>query len=82
MSYAVSPEFDSQIEEIAQANHISPDEALDRIVRAGLTQMSPALNEPPPARTYASFYGVLAGRPGAHGSKEAVQRYLAELREE
>ncbi|MFZ4508196.1 MAG: hypothetical protein ACOYON_10935 [Fimbriimonas sp.] len=35
-----------------------------------------------PVRPYASYFGVIDGRPGAHGSPEAVDRYIDELRDE
>ena len=36
----------------------------------------------PPPGYYASLWGAAAGGPGAHGSAEAANRYIRELRDE
>ena len=87
MSYVIPERYEPQIQEFAQAQHISTDEAFDRIVRAGLERFVPIAANPidretAPARSFASFFGVAKGRPGAHGSREAVDRYIEELRNE
>ena len=71
-------------------------EALDRVsanAKAGGRTYSPeevdeyfreksAQERQEPVRPYASYFGVIKGRPGAHGSPEAVDRYIDELRDE
>ena len=80
ISFDIPQRWEPQIEQIAQAQHISTDEALDRVIEAGVEkfQLSSAVE---PRVSYASLYGSVKG-PGAHGSREAVDRYLAELRSE
>ena len=84
MGLDIPHRWEPQIEEISQAQHISLDEAIDRVVQAGVKslQADPALASVPTRRCYASFYGSIKGRPSAHGSKEAVDKYIAELRDE
>jgi len=79
MGYNVPIQYEPQIEQVAQAEHISGDEALDRILRAGLERLIPTAEQPKVSN--ASLFGSVKG-PGAHGSKEAIDRYLAELRAE
>lgn len=79
MALDVPQRWESQIQEIAQAQHITTDEALDRILAAGVERLMPHVEEP--RVSYASLFGSVKG-PGAHGSREAVDRYLAELRNE
>ena len=79
MALDVPHRWESQIEEIAQAQHITTDEALNRVIAAGVERLTPSGTE---ARvSFSSLYGSVKG-PGAHGSREAVDRYLAELRSE
>jgi hypothetical protein len=61
----------------ATQRHISPEQvAVEQLIR-----LSPA-SKPKPARSYASFFGVANGRPGAHGSPEAADRYIEEIHSE
>lgn len=71
--------WELQIEEIAQAQQITTDEAINRIIAAGVERFTPPTVQP--RVSYASLFGSVKG-PGAHGSKEAVDRFLAELRNE
>ena len=95
MNYNVPQRYETQIQEVAQAQHISDSEVQDRIFKAGLERFVPSLTANPQSDldkavadakaehpTYASFFGAVKGRPGADGSKEAVDRYIAELRNE
>ena len=71
------------IQMLIAKQHISPEEALERIVDEGLKstlQNKSTGAAIAPRRSYASFFGVAKGRPGAHGSKEAADRYIEELR--
>jgi hypothetical protein len=79
MSLNIPSHYEPQIQQLAAAQHISTDEAVDRVVKAGLERFVPITMEPPVSN--ASLFGSVNG-PGAHGSKEAVDRYLAELRAE
>ncbi len=87
MTFDIPQQYEPTIQEFALTQHISTEEALDRIIQAGLeryvpTDRTPVDSDLPRARSYASFFGVAIGRPGAHGSREAVDRYIAELRNE
>lgn len=77
MALVIPDSWERQIQEIAQAQHISTDEALNRIIAAGVERFSPPSVQP--QVSYAALFGSVKG-PGAHGSREAVDRYLAELR--
>ena len=69
------------IQSLVDENHSTPQEVLERLVDEGLRATTGELATPP-RRSFASFWGVGRGRPGAHGSREAVDRYIAELRDE
>lgn len=79
MSLAVPHQWESEIEQIAQEQHITMSEALDRIIQAGLQRLISSPEQP--VVSNAGLFGSVNG-PGAHGSKEAIDRYLAELRSE
>lgn len=61
----------------AERAHTTVEQALSRHVVAN----PPQETEVPPLSA-ASFWGVGAGRPGSHGSVEAVNAYIRELRDE
>jgi len=67
------------VQRFAAELHISHDEALLKLIETGLT-VSRLTTPAAPKRSYASFFGVAKGRPGAHGSPEAADRYIEELR--
>jgi len=71
--------YEPQILQLAQSQHISRDEALDRILQAGLERLGTPAELG--STSYASLFGAVKGA-GAHGSQEAVDRHIAELREE
>ena len=77
MSLNIPHRYEPQILEVANAQHISTDEALDRIIQAGLDQFVPPAVQPPVS--YASLFG--AAKDG-YGSREAVDRAIAEMRQE
>ena len=79
MSFDYSSDFDPQIEKLAEAQHISASEALDKIIRVGLDHLLP--NKERKEISYASLYGSVNGA-GAHGSRQAVDKYINELRSE
>ena len=79
MSYDIPSQFEPQIQKIAQAQHISTDEALNQVIQAGLERFVSQAGSPP--ADYASLFGSVKGA-GAHGSKEAVDEYVEELRSE
>jgi hypothetical protein len=66
----------SLLAEAAQ-RHIS----LEQVAAEKLIRQSPVPTAKP-TRRYASFFGAAKGRPGSHGSVEAVDKYIAELRSE
>jgi hypothetical protein len=81
MSYEIPHHYEPQIEQIAQEQHISHAEALDRILRAGIERFQPipATAKSPPQRSYASFFGAVKN---GYGSPEAVDRAIEEMRNE
>jgi len=79
MNYDIARRYEPQIEQVAQAKHITTDEALERIIQAGLERLVPIADQLPVSN--AALFGSVKG-PGAHGSKEAVDQYLAEMRAE
>jgi hypothetical protein len=67
---------ESLMEEAAQ-RQVPPEQvAAEQLIR-----LSPA-NKPKPIRRYASFFRVAKGQPGSYGSVEAIDRYIAESRDE
>ncbi len=61
----------------AALRHVTPEQlAAERLIEISPKGASKS------APTYASFFGAAKGRPGAHGSVEAVDRYVAEQRSE
>ncbi len=61
----------------AAQRRVSPEQvAAEQLIR-----LSPA-SKPEPTRSYASFFGVAKGQPGAFGSVEAIDRYITESRNE
>jgi hypothetical protein len=79
MSYDVPIRYEPQIQQIALAQHISTAEALERVIQAGIEQFVQQVERPP--EPYSKLFGSVTGK-GAHGSKEAVDRYIQELRSE
>lgn len=79
MSYEIPHGYEAQIEHVAHSWQITTDEALSRILQAGLERITPLAESTPGSNV--SLFGSVTG-PGPRGSKEAVDRYLAELREE
>jgi hypothetical protein len=77
MSFDIPQRYEPQIEQVAQEQHITTDEALDRIIQAGLERFVPMTK--PPSVSYASLFG--AAKNG-YGSREAVDRAIAEMRNE
>ncbi len=79
MGLDIPHRWEREIEEVARIQKISQREAIDRIIQAGLERF--VLSPESPSASNASLFGSIKG-PGAHGSKEAVDQYLAELRAE
>jgi len=75
MALDIPSRYHQKIERVAQAQHITADEALDRILDAGLERMAPETDQP--AVSYASLFGAAKG---GYGSREAVDRAIAEMR--
>lgn len=82
------------VRQLAEAEHITPEQAAARLLIEGASRRENAVRAKDPIgmdeamarvraehRTYASFFGSVTG-PGAHGSPEAIDRYIAELRNE
>jgi len=77
MALDIPQRYQLKIERVAQAQHITTDEAIDRILDAGLEQFAlPNVDSPV---SYASLFG--AAKSG-YGSREAVDRAVAEMRDE
>lgn len=60
----------------AERRHTTPESLLAEHVAAYPLQTEV------PRQSVASFWGIGAGRPGSHGSVEAVDSYIRELRDE
>lgn len=80
MSFEIPHHWDPKIEEIAEARQVTQTQAVDLILQAGIEILQP-MNAGHRPSSYASLFGAAAG-PGALGSREAVETYLAELRNE
>ena len=80
MALNIPSRYESRIEQIALAHHISKGEVLDRVLEAGLERFATMSERP--HRSYASFFGIAKGRPGSHNSPEAVDAYIEDLRSE
>jgi len=79
MALAIPPQYYADIEKVARGQHISTDEAVERVVQAGLEQLS---HTELPARTsFASLFGAATG-PGTRRSPKEVDRDIAEMRTE
>lgn len=78
MSFDIPPNIEPQIQKFADALHISANEALVRLIQAGLEfeQVSSAETSRP---TYHSFFGAAKG---GYGSVEAVDEAIKQLRDE
>ena len=77
MHFEIPREFEPKIQQVADSEHISEQEALDRIIRAGLELFVSKAQHPP--ASYASLFG--AAKSG-YGSREAIDRAIAEMRSE
>lgn len=77
MALSIPRRYELQIEQVAQAQHITAQEARDRILEAGLERFVPPTAQP--RISYASLFG--AAKEG-YGSREAVDQAIAELRNE
>lgn len=77
MGLNIPHRYEPQIQEVANAQHITTDEALDRILQAGLERFVPPAIQP--RVSYASLFGAAKG---GYGSREAVDRAIAEMRDE
>ncbi len=62
----------------AERLHVTAEE----LIATQLKQGQPSKELVPPPGYYASLWGAAAGGPGAHGSVEAVDRYVRELRKD
>ncbi len=80
MSLDFPNRYEPQIQQIAEAQHISLAEALDRIMQAGIERFQPLACDKPRV-SYVSLFGAAKG-PGTHKTREEVDRYIAELRNE
>lgn len=80
MSYQIPNRWEPEIESIAQAQQINLEEAVDRIVQAGVERFQPH-SSGNPRGSYVSLFAAAKG-PGTHRSREEVDRYIAGLRDE
>jgi hypothetical protein len=71
------------IQRIVEADQATPEEVLERLVDQGLklALANKSSDHTLPRRSYSSLFGAAAG-PGTHGSRESVDQYLSELRNE
>jgi hypothetical protein len=54
---------------------------IEQLAIEQLSRVSPSTSEEP-RRSYASYFGIAKGQPGALGSVEAIDRYVSEQRNE
>ena len=78
MSFDIPPNIEPQIQKYAEAQHLSTNEAVVRLIQAGLEveKLNPAVENRP---SYVSFYGSVKG---GYGSVEAVDKAIKDLRNE
>ena len=82
MSFEIPASIEPEVRRFADAKHISADEAVLQLITAGLKAQPDEQTKASGRPSYASMFGAAKGGPGAHGSPEAVDRYIAELRNE
>jgi hypothetical protein len=80
MSYNIPHRYEPEIEQIAIAQNISQAKALDRIMQAGIERFQ-ARAADKPSVSYVSLFAAAKG-PGTYKTREEVDRYIAELRNE
>ena len=79
MSFDIPRQYEPKIRQFAQSQHITTDEALNRIIQAGLERVTAPVESP--RVSYVALFGAANG-PGTRKSREEVDRYIAELRNE
>lgn len=78
MSFDIPPNIEPQIQKFAEAQHISANDALIRLIQAGLEVEQ--INEAgAPRQSYRSFFGAAKG---GYGSAEAVDEAIKQIRDE
>ncbi|MBS1718568.1 MAG: hypothetical protein JSS72_12635 [Armatimonadetes bacterium] len=86
VSYDIPDQYEPQIRQLAQAQHISADEALDRIIRAGLQHfVSRSKSTSKAKKDVPDISDIFANAPhcpSAFKSREQVDAYVNELRNE
>lgn len=79
MGLDIPRQYERQILQVAEEQRISSVEAVNLILQAGLDRLTAGYIEVPVS--YVSLSGAAQG-PGVHKTREEVDRYLAELRDE
>jgi hypothetical protein len=74
MGYDIPAHLESETGEVARSEHVSRDRAIELILTAGIRTLRNSARN-------AEHFGSVTGS-GAHRSKEAVDRYLTDLRSE
>lgn len=69
------------IQAIMIRDQVTAEEAVRAALRGMTIENAESATVLAPRRSYASFFGVVKG-PGAHGSREAIDSYVSELRNE
>lgn len=64
---------------VMERDRVTAEEAVRSLLRAASDRNAPKASGG--AASYASFFGTAAEGPGSHGSPEAVDAYIAELRD-
>lgn len=77
MALNIPSRYESQIEQIAETQQISADEALHLVLEAGLERYASVPSEGP--ASYGSLFGAVKN---GYGSKEAIDLAIAEMRSE
>lgn len=77
MALIIPPHSHPRIEQFAQAQQITTGEELDRILEGGLEQRVPST-----AQTRVSYAPLFGAAKNGYGSREAVDRAIAAMRDE
>lgn len=75
MPLDIPSSYEPRIAEVAQAQHISTDQAVGRILEAGLQRLNPVPD-------YLAILDQARQSPNRFKSREEVDRYIADLRSE
>ena len=79
MSFDIPAYIEPQVQQFAQKQHITPAEAIVRLIEAGLSIQPAERQASMPRPSYGALFGAAKG---GYGSPEAVDRAIEEMRNE